>query len=924
MLDTDILTKLTLEEKILLTAGQDLWRTYSFEHAAVPYAKLTDGPNGARGGGSFVDPTPAALFPSPSCLAATFDVEAARSMGQCIAEDSLSKKCHVSLAPTVNMTRDQRYGRAFENYGEDPILTGAIGAHWTLGCQSTGVAATPKHFVANEAEADRRFSNSIVDEVTLRAVYLEPFRRIFKELSRAHKEGRDGEKGKVFEGKPACIMTAYNQLNGTSCSENSYTLIDVLRKEWAFDGVVMSDWLALHGHGLGTGCDLEMPGPTYRRQPSDIRAKIEANEITEADIDAAASRTLLLLQRLAPLGFSRSPADEDEQSIVDEGREAVIRRIAAEGSVLLKNEREILPLQLANIRKIALIGEPWVQPIQSGGGSANLTPQKEQSALDALTVALRAQSADLGHSIEVVHHTGCHLRNFPSPIKGDVLGSDGVVIEYFAGQTPPERSDDGAAKPLGTRKLPEAHLSPLVPADPKCEQNNFCLRVTADLIVPTPGTHTLGLICLGKARLRARNAAGKELLDWSYQGEDDAFEFFLNENKLSRRNTIDVAAAGERIQLTFDYTPAFQSGLSAALTSGASFRIGFDLQEDGDARVREAADLAGKADLALVLTGVGKSWESEGYDRPDLRLPCLQNELVEAVAQRQPQTVVINASGSAVEMPWLDRVKAVVQTWYGGQESAEAIVDVLLNRGEAPGSGRLCTTWPRTAGDQPGGESERNFPGVRNADRDGHPDVYYDEGELIGYKWYEAKGIEPLFWFGAGLGGFTTFERRLAKVSGSISRSRSGAGGEGLAGSPAQIEIDVEVQNTGKHTGKDVVQVYLSDVKKQGRQVANATGDAASSCPSSPVIKKLVAFAVVRLSPGESRTVRLGPLEADDFSRPLVIENNSAAAPRRGDWRVVAGRYDLILAKSADPADEIERREVVVEDSWVWRGLEAM
>lgn len=206
--DLNVLDKLTLEEKILLTAGQDLWRTYAFPEKGVPYAKTTDGPNGARGGGDFNDSVPAALFPSPSCVASTFDGQHAFDMGKGIAQDSLSKQCHISLAPCINLTRDQRYGRAFENYGEDPLLTAFTGADWVRGLQSVGIAATPKHFIANEADQDRRFSNSNVSEAAFRELYLEPFRRLIKEYERAYKAGTVGDKGKVFNGKPGCIMTS--------------------------------------------------------------------------------------------------------------------------------------------------------------------------------------------------------------------------------------------------------------------------------------------------------------------------------------------------------------------------------------------------------------------------------------------------------------------------------------------------------------------------------------------------------------------------------------------------------------------------------------------------------------------------------------------------------------------------------------------
>lgn len=895
MIDLDTLSKLPLEEKILLTTGQDLWRTYSFEHAGIPYAKLTDGPNGARGGGNFCDSTPAALFPSPSCLAATFDVEAAHHMGKGIAEDSRSKQCHVSLAPTVNMTRDQRYGRAFENYGEDPILSGIIGAHWTIGCQSVGVAATPKHFVTNEAEADRRYSNSIVDEASLREIYLEPFRRIFKELARAHRDGKDGEKARVFQGKPGCIMTAYNQLNGVSSSQNNYLLIDVLRKEWGFDGLVMSDWFALHSDGFKGGCDLEMPGRTYWRQPAKIKAAIEAGEIDVVDIDRAATQTLKLINRVAPLGFVSKPSDEKEESIVDEDREKIIRRIAAEGAVLLKNEGGVLPLRIEGVKKVALIGRPWKEPIQSGGGSADLIPQKTVSAFDALRAALNELPEGRGRSVDLVWHEGCDVHSFPHPILGQHLLPNGVNVEYFAGDRPPKYGESDP-KPLASRHLDEAYLTPLIPFDNQCELNNHCLRAVFDFVAPSAGKHTIGLTCLGNARLLALRQDSSIALDVSLSGETDFFEYFLNENKLAQSQPI-MMSAGEKVRFILEYIPAHQEGMAALLSSCAAFRLGFDEERDHNGVIAQAARLAAGADLAIVLTGVGKNWESEGFDRPDLLLPKLQNALVEAVARSQPRTLVVNAAGSAVEMPWLDQVKAVVQTWYGGQEAAEAIVDVLLGRGEAPASGRLCTTWPRSVADQPGGASPRLFPGEPNKDRDGHPDVYYDESRLIGYRWYEAKKIEPLFWFGEGLGGYTTFNRQIVTVKGSIN-SKGG-----------RVLVEVEVHNTGKLSGKDVVQLYVSKVKGG----SGDDGDGAAL-----PLKKLVAFETVRLAAGEKRTVKLRPLEADDFSRPVI------GGQTNGDWKVIAGRYDAILANSANPKNEVERREIVVEDSWIWRGLEPL
>lgn len=270
------------------------------------------------------------------------------------------------------------------------------------------------------------------------------------------------------------------------------------------------------------------------------------------------------------------------------------------------------------------------------------------------------------------------------------------------------------------------------------------------------------------------------------------------------------------------YSPA-QVADELAHQKLSAFRCGFDEEIDDEGEIEAAASLAGSADLAIVMTAVGKDWESEGYDRPHLRLPRLQADLVERVAKAQKETILVNVSGSAVEMPFANQLKALVQTWYGGQDAGAAIVDILLGQGRAPASGRLCTTWPISVQDQPAGSDPELFPGKDLTGR-GHPDVKYAEGRLVGYKWYEAKGVRPAHYFGSGLGGYTTFERKLLQVQ------------PGNLQQGGQVEVTVEVTNTGARSGKDVVQVYLappSELTKGDvphKEVSRRHG-ALSSCP---------------------------------------------------------------------------------------------
>ncbi|CAO1631157.1 unnamed protein product [Sympodiomycopsis kandeliae] len=888
MVDIGIINSLTLEERIKLTAGQDLWRTYAFPEKGIPYAKLTDGPNGARGGGDFNDSVPAALFPSPSCLASSFDGKLAYEMGRGIALDSLSKQCHVSLAPTINVTRDQRYGRAFENYGEDPLLLALTGSQWVQGCQGVGVGATPKHFVANEAEVDRRFSDSQVGEAALREVYLEPFRRLFKEVAHAHATGKEQDKAKPFGGQPACIMTAYNRINGTSASENRQTLINILRKEWGWNGLVMSDWFALHDHGL-LATDLEMPGPSINRRIEYVKEKLASGEITEEDITERAKKVLELLNKVAPLGLGIDPAKEDEKSILDADREETIRKIASEGSVLLKNKGDLLPLdeRIANgeIKKIALIGVPWTRPIQSGGGSANLTPQKADAPLEVLRKALDDLPNGAGKNVKLVHHHGTDIHRFPALATKDSFLVGDVKLEYFTGrQWPSEGSNREVA---GTRILKQSGLAPSDfgngPPD-SVKVNDYSFRATFELKSDKDANHVLALAVYGEMKIKVDRGDGQVAVDTTFKGEQDIFEAFLNPFKYIKEVKVALKA-GETVKVVVESLPAKLSNGAENLAKGASFHVGVEEDRDAKELIREASDLAKSSDVAIVMSALGKDWESEGYDRPDLRLPRLQDDLITSVGEAQAKTILLNIVGSAVEMPWQDKLNSIVQTWYGGQETGQSVSDILLGIGSAPASGRLCTTWPVKVTDQPGGASQELFPGKDLTNR-GHPDVLYKEGRLIGYKWYEKKNIKPNYWFGSGLGGYTSFERKLEDVQTDVQ-------GDKIA---VQVKVTV-TNNSSKRSGKDVVQVYVGFPDKLVQSTADLP------------IKKLGAFQSIHLSPSESKTVTL-QLQTEEFSYWV---NNQ--------WQVEADEYSIILASSADPTDVIATKKIKIEKGFNWTGM---
>lgn len=646
-----------------------------------------------------------------------------------------------------------------------------------------------------------------MSEAALREVYLEPFRRIFKEVARAHKEGTDGEKGKAFQGQPACVMTAYNEINGTSASENMYLIQDILRGDWGWKGMVMSDWFAIHDHALHT-TDLEMPGPAIFRRVDYVKEKLAKAELTERDIEARAIRVLELLNKVAPLGFLKDPKDEKEESIIDEQREAIIRRIAAEGAVLLKNERQLLPIEpdKKELKKIALIGLPWKKPFQSGGGSSNLTPQKKVPAIESLREGLDAIPG--GKDIELVYHYGTDVHQFPDEPKGAEQLPSGVKLEWFN-----SRRIEG--KPFATTTIDTPSLGVSSPKPHGLSPNNFCIRATFDMVCKTAGKHTVGITSFGNTTLSIHSRASKKeaVLKGEYKGETDVFEYFLNEFKLGKTEVLPPCQAAEMLRVVIEYIPAeVDERIAANLFAG--FKFGLDEEVDEEGQIEEAARLAKDADLAIILNpAVGPATETEGYDRPHLSCSPLQDQLIRRCKDVQRDTVVVNISGSAIEMPWSrhsgsmqeveddflilnEPVDTIVQAWFGGQEAGVALVDILLGRGEAPASGRLCATWPLECKDQPAGAKDELFPGVDNGRS--HPDVRYEEGRLVGYKWYESKSLEPAWWFGGGLGGYTTFESKLISVEGTMEDQNS------------KISVKVEVKNTGSRSGKEVVQVYLA------------------------------------------------------------------------------------------------------------------
>ncbi len=729
----DMLDAMTIEERVSLLAGEDMWSLPAVMRVGLGKLRVTDGPNGARGGGSLIGGVKSAAFPVGIALGASWDPALVREIGAALAEEAKSKGAHVLLGPTINLHRSVTNGRNFECYSEDPTLTATLAVACVEGLQSGGVAATPKHFVGNESEIQRTTMSSEIDERTLRELYLVPFEAVVKRGSWA-------------------LMTSYNRLNGTFTSELPWLLTDVLRGEWRFDGVVMSDWFGSHStvETVNAGLDLEMPGPT-RDRGAKLVAAVEAGAVDPETIRASARRVLRLMERTGALA---GPLERSERADDRPAHRALIRRAGAEGTVLLKNDG-ILPL--AGDGRIAVIG-PNAQVAQiMGGGSAQLNPHHRVSPWDGLVAALGED--------RLSYAQGCTNHRWEPLLTGR------FAVEFFDS---PDLSG------------PVAHRETIEDAQGfwfgavgggKVDPHRYSARLTGRFTPAATGPHRVGAFAAGLVRVRVD---GKLVAD-AWTGWKPGHTFF-EEGCDEVVGTVELTA-GTPVEVGIEFATR-----PAKLMGFAAFRIGIGLPL-GDAAIAEAVEAARAAEVALVFVGRNGEWDTEGSDLPDIRLPGRQDALVAAVAAANPRTVVVLQTGGPVEMPWLDAVPAVLEAWYPGQEAGNAIADVLTGAAE-PG-GRLPQTFPRAWADNPTASDDAEvYPG-----RDGR--VRYAEGVFIGYRHYDRAGIAPLFPFGFGLS-YTRFA--LEAFTARVSRAEG-----------AEITVTATVRNTGARAGSTVLQVYVGD-----------------------------------------------------------------------------------------------------------------
>ena len=785
----ELLQQMTIEEKISMLAGADLWYSVAVPRLGIPQFKVTDGPNGARGAWGNMGPTSVAT-PVGVALGATWNPDIVEKVGNVLADELKAKGAHILLAPTVNIHRTPIAGRNFECYSEDPFLSGVLASAYIRGIQSKGVGACIKHYVANDQEYERFSISSEVDERTLREIYLEPFRIAIRDAN------------------PWAVMSAYNRVNGVYACENDHTLLEILKGEWKYEGIVMSDWFGTYDRDVpNSGLDLEMPGAARWMSEEHVKRALDDGPLTEEALDDKVRRLLSVLEK-ASLFNNGQPQPERSENKPQHRR--VIREAAREAIVLLKNNGA---LPLKKVKSIAVIG-PYAQTAQIlGGGSSSVTPHYAISPFEG--IKNRA-----GDKIKVEAAPGCFIYKTLPPPDPQTLstrdGRRGLSLSLFNGT---ELSGEPVYRDVTTR----VQYGWFEDTVPNVDQEAFSLRLEGLFTPQESGTHTLALAAVGWGKLYLDD---KVLIDHS------------SDTDMAQQLTVELELEGGRaypIKLEYYWKgdPRWRS-----------LSFGHQPPHAKDT-IAEAVKLAKKSDVVVLIAGLTGEWESEGFDRVDMKLPGAQNELIERVAKANKNTIVVLNVGSPVEMPWIDKVPVVVQLWYNSQEQGNALADVLF--GDVNPSGKLPTTFPVRLQDNP---AYINYPGENGK-------VRYGEGIFVGYRYYDRKEIEPLFPFGHGLS-YTTFEYSNLRLS-----AKSLTPNE-------LLKVRVDVTNTGKVAGKEVVQLYVRDVH----------------CTVVRPEKELKAFRKVELAPGQTKTVTF-TLDREAFWYFDVTRNEWATEP--GDFEILIG-----------------------------------
>jgi len=690
----DLFKRLTLDEKMDILTGTD-FTTRPIPRLGVPAAAMADAGQGVRGGmGSTTGP--ASAFPSAVAMASSWDRELIGRIGKAIGEEAKNKGTGVQimLGPAINIHRSPLGGRNGEYFSEDPYLAGQLAIPFVRRMQATGVGACAKHYAANNEEVDRDRVNVHASERTLREIYLPAFEAAVKE-------------GHVWT-----IMSSYNMVNGFHSSANRHLLTEVLKTDWGFDGLVMSDWGGVHETvgAVNAGNDLEMPGPGFLKKEN-IAAALKKGEITEATIDENVRRILRTVIRVGVIDGLPKP---NHAVVNSPEHKHLTYEAATKGIVLLKNQTNVLPLDRNRIKSIALVG-PGAKDMQVDAlGSPTVQPFYTIQPFDGIKAKAKSGTT-INYARGLV--TGSPVPSMAlTPSEGE---GHGLKAEYFANR-------NLSGNPAFVRTDRDIQFTWKAGALPGIGNTNFSVRWTGKITAPTTGHYKFVL------------------------SADDGCRLFLD---------------GKRLIDHWVETAVVPSTADADLVAGKAYDLRVEyFQAEGEAVARldwtvpgsvpfgDAVAAAKKSDVAIVcVSTLGQ--EGEGGDRPSMTLPEDQAGLIKAVAAVNKRTIVVLNNGTPVVMAdWINRVPGVIETWFPGQEGGAALAAVLF--GDVNPSGKLPDTMAVRREDYP---DFGNFPGVKDQ-------VNYAEGVYVGYRHFDKKKISPIFPFGYGLS-YTTYQYGTAHLS---------------------------------------------------------------------------------------------------------------------------------------------------------------
>jgi beta-glucosidase len=730
-----MLAKLSLEQKIELLGGVDNMYTRPMPVIDLPRFKMSDASVGVRTWG------PTTAYAGGVALAATWDTDFARKLGAGLGKDSRARSVNFLLGPGVNIARAPVGGRNFEYLSEDPYLNGALAVPFIEGVQSEGVVATVKHYALNNQEYNRHNTSSDIDERTMREIYLPAF------------------EAAVVKGKVDSVMDSYNQINGIHATQHDLLNNKILKDEWGFNGVLMSDWDATYD-GVGSannGLDLEMPSPKFMNAKNLVPA-VKSGEVKESTID---DKILRLLRTELRYGFIDRPQFDAKYSTYSVANRAVALQGALESITLLKNEGNLLPLDPAKIKTIAVIG-PDAWPTVAGGGSSDPTPFAGVS-----TVAGIAEL--VGPNVNVLYNRG-----LPDAVD---LFRNTKWVGGVKSQTFSTRDFTGDSVDSSRRNLADWRPNEFVPPD----QTPRSIRYSASFKSEKAGKYLL-----------FAGASGSDVFKVLVDSKP-VLEQVRAEGSVPKSASIDLTA-GQVVNVQVDYVPG---------SSGT--RMGLGLVNESDMVSAEAKQYASMADVVVVAVGFNASSEGEGHDRT-FALPYGQDALVEAIVAANPRTIITLAAGGPVDTRrWIDKVPVFLHTWYPGQEGGTAVASVLF--GKQNPEGKLPVTFDRDWDQNPARQYYYPVAGANTTlhtiGMNGTPVDYtiehinYGDKLMVGYRYWTTTGKHALYPFGFGLS-YTTFKFGNLKAP-------------ATATSGSKVAVSFDVTNTGKVAGAEVAQLYVSD-----------------------------------------------------------------------------------------------------------------